>query len=231
MERVGLGNAPIDAVLVTHEHSDHVAAARVLSNRLRSRTGQVVPFFMTEGTRSVLNPKMKPERIETISSGEVFQVKHLRVDPFTVPHDCVDPVAYRVCVGGIWAGVITDLGRTTSLVESKLRSLSAAVLEFNHDVDMLLESRYPWPTKQRIRSSHGHLSNKQAGELLSRALIHSPLQHLILAHLSDENNSPARALQWAVNILRKQGAHERVKVHVADQREPMIPIQIQVSDW
>ncbi len=231
MAAVGLGSAPVDAVLITHEHSDHVGAARVLCRRLRKLRGDAVPFYMTAGTRAGLLPKVIPDAIEIITPGERFQVRHLVVDPFSVPHDTREPVGYRVRSGGIWAGVITDMGRPTQLVERKLRSLSVAVLEFNHDLEMLLEGPYPWPVKQRIRSSHGHLSNKQAADLLSAALPRSRMQHLVLAHLSGKNNAPAKALARASAVLREHGALGEISIQVGQQREPARPIAVQVDDW
>ncbi|MEC7949560.1 MAG: MBL fold metallo-hydrolase [Myxococcota bacterium] len=229
LDQLGLKDAPIDGVLITHEHSDHVGAGRVLSARLRKRTGRHVPFYMTAGTRGGVKPQSMPGAVEVIRPAERFRVRHLEVDPFPVPHDTADPVGYRVASGGTWAGVVTDLGRPTALVTEKLRSLSIAVLEFNHDFELLMGGAYPWPLKQRIRSSHGHLSNAQAARLLEDAL--SPtLQHLSLAHLSGENNRPARALQAASRVLRDHGALGRVALRVADQTHPGPAMSVPVRD-
>lgn len=230
MEALGLGDAPIDGVLITHEHSDHVGAARVLCKRLRKRQGTSVPFFMTRGTHSRLRPQTMPDAVEFIDAGAPFRLRHLEVDPFPVPHDVRDPVGYRVRAGGIWAGVVTDLGRPTTLVEDKLRSLTLAVLEFNHDFEMLMDGAYPWALKQRIRSNHGHLSNEQAATLLSNAL--SPtLRHVVLAHLSGENNTPARALAAATRVLAGHGALGDVALHVGDQHTPGPPVRVRAERW
>ena len=169
MDAIGLGDAPIDAVLVTHEHADHAGSCRVLW-RLEKERGKPVPFHMTPGTAAALKDAMVPAHLSTIDAGRAFRVGHLVVDPFRIPHDTSDPVAFRVGVGERWVGVITDLGKPTTLVSQKLASLSVAVLEFNHDVEMLLDGPYAWPVKQRIRSSHGHLSNAQAGQLLEESI-------------------------------------------------------------
>ncbi len=231
METLGLENAPVDAVLVTHEHSDHVGSARILSNKLKQRTGRRVPFYMTRGTAAGLYSRVVPDGIETIEPGERFQVRHLTVDPFPVPHDTLEPVGYRVRSGGVWAGVVTDLGRSTALVERKLRSLSVAVIEFNHDLEMLLGGSYPWPVKQRIRSSHGHLSNEQAAELLDAALPGSRIQHLVLAHLSERNNKPALAYAQAASVLKKHDAVGEISLRLGDQKAPLPPAQVAVNDW
>ena len=230
MAQVGLGEAPVSAVLITHEHVDHVGAARVLCDRLRERQGDWVPFLMTRGTQRALKASMTPAAIELVESGTEVEVEHLRLDPFPVPHDTADPVAWRVGLGGHHVGVITDLGRPTTLVEDKLRSLSIAVLEFNHDFELLMGGSYPWHLKQRIRSSHGHLSNDQASELLARGLGPS-LTELILAHLSEENNLPARALAAAGSTLREQGAADRVRLHLGMPREPLAPVRLPARDW
>ena len=223
---VGLGGAPIDAVLVTHEHSDHAGSCRVLAKKLEREYGRPVPFYMTPGTADSLKPQMIPHTLETIQAGRSFRVGGLVVDPFRIPHDTSDPVAFRVGVGDRWVGVVTDLGRPTTLVSQKLASLSVAVLEFNHDIDMLLDGPYAWSVKQRVRSSHGHLSNSQAGELLKDSA-GSVLEHLVLAHLSAENNHPDKALREAALALHKAGVSENVTVHIALQDQPLDPIVVE----
>ncbi len=224
---VDMADAPIDAVLITHEHSDHVGGARVLCNRLKKRHGRAVPFYMTAGTRIGTHPNSRADAVEEIVPGEQFRVRHLEVEAFAVPHDVRDPVAFRVGLDGVWAGVVTDLGKPTELVRQKLSSMSVAVLEFNHDTDRLLDGPYPWHLKQRIRSAHGHLSNDQAGDLLTDALrTESPLRHLVLAHLSEENNNPDLARQRCDRALADAGAAGMVAVQVAHQAEPLPPISV-----
>jgi phosphoribosyl 1,2-cyclic phosphodiesterase len=230
LEEAGLRRVRIDAVLVTHEHSDHAGAARVLCARLREAFGKSVPFYMTAGTARGLRPNMRPDALEEVSAGRPFSLRHFRVDPFRVSHDTSDPVAYRVRVGGIWVGVVTDLGRATTLVQSKVKEMSVAVIEFNHDVDMLRDGPYTWALKQRIRSSHGHLSNLQAAELLERALS-DRLEHLVLAHLSEDNNHPAMARREAETVLGRAGALGKVRVTVARQDGAIAPLVSRASDW
>ena len=224
MDSVGLGDAPIDAVLITHEHSDHIGAARILANKLAKTRGSPVPFFMTPGTLKGANPKSVPEGVELVQAGERFEVKHLAIDPFTVPHDVEDPVAYRVSVGDASAAVVTDLGRPTALVAQKIQDVDVLVLEYNHDEQMLLEGPYPWALKQRIRSNHGHLSNAQASALLKRGAT-DKLKHLVLAHLSDENNSP----DLAVRSARRALCDAPVKIRVARQLDSAGAIRVEAS--
>ncbi len=224
MESVGLEEAPIDAVLITHEHSDHIGSARVLAKALSKRFGAAVPFFMTAGTQAHAKTTCLPESVETIEAGVSFRVKHIEVDPFTVPHDVSDPVAYRVRVGDKAAAVVTDLGRPTRLVAEMIRGVDLLVLEFNHDEEMLLSGPYPWQLKQRIRSNHGHLSNSQAAELLTQGLS-DRLEHVVLAHLSDENNSPA----LAVAAARRALGDAEVRVEVAKQLCALAPMRTETT--
>jgi len=225
MVEVGLGSARIDAVLITHEHADHVGAARVLDRRLFKETGTRVPFYMTRGTRIGLHQNCIPTRVERVQAGTPFSVGTRRIEPWTVPHDTSDPVAYTVEIGQVRAGVVTDLGRSTHLVERNLASLDIAVVEFNHDVQMLVEGEYPWRLKQRVRGPHGHLSNDQAAALV-RAGASKRLRHLVLAHLSQDNNTPDLALEAA-----QRGLHDArcrgVGVHVAQQQIPLRPLRIE----
>ena len=229
LECAGIGDTAIDGVLVTHEHLDHVGAARILDDRIYKQQGHRIPFYMTRGTLVGLNPKCRPTRVERISSGTPISVSEHRtswsVEPYTIPHDTQDPVAFTVCIGEIRVGVITDLGRSTRLVERHLSSLDVAVLEFNHDVQMLMDGEYPWRLKQRVRGAHGHLSNTQAGELVGRAAS-SRLKHLVLAHLSQDNNDPDLALEAA-----QAGLHDAeatgVTVEVAMQQIALDPMALQ----
>ncbi len=229
LEQAGLKDAPIDAVLLTHEHSDHVGAAAVLARALGKR-GKPVPFYCTPGTRDGIHPNSLPDGIETIEAGRAFRVRHLLVEPIPVPHDTRDPVAYRVTVGDVPVAVVTDLGKGTALVARALRECQIAVLEFNHDEDMLRDGPYPLALKQRIRGSHGHLSNSQARALLADGL-GSQLRHLILAHLSEENNTPSKAMYAAQSLLADAGAAGRVAVQVARQRDALAPVRVTASVW
>lgn len=224
MDEIGLGDARIEAVAITHEHADHVGAARILCDRLHRQQGRRVPFYMTRGTQRGLNPRCEPQRIEQVVAGVAFQVQGITIEPYRIPHDVCDPVAYVVSVGEVQVGVVTDLGRSTRLVERQLARCDVAVVEFNHDLEMLLDGPYPWPLKQRVRGGHGHLSNAQA-EALVTAGTSGRLKHLVLAHLSDDNNRPDLALAAAHRALWAAGARG-VEVEVASQQLPLGPMRV-----
>jgi phosphoribosyl 1,2-cyclic phosphodiesterase len=140
--------------------------------------------------------------------------------PFATPHDAADPVAFRIEQGAFAAAVVTDLGHPTALVADHCRDLDLLVLESNHDEDMLREGTYPPPLKARILSRVGHLSNGASAELLSRVL--SPrLAHLVLAHLSEQNNLPELARFAAEEVLRGSAT----ELHIASQREALEVLQ------
>ena len=196
MQLAGLSEAPIDAVLITHEHRDHVQGARVLAKRIEARDGRPLPFHMTAGTMENLPDAARPSQVLALPEDGRLQLGAINVQPFSVTHDVADPVGYRLEIDGFNLAIATDLGRATAIVSHHLSDLDLAVLEFNHDEELLLQGSYPWWLKQRVRSNHGHLSNAQAAALLGS--VASPrLKHLLLAHLSQENNRPARALAAA----------------------------------
>lgn len=229
MEAAGLSGAPVDAVLVTHEHADHVGAAAVLDRKLGR--GRPLPFFMTAATARALPEPSRPREVHVIEADRPFSWAGLHLEPHRVPHDTGDPVAWVVQVthrARDWrAGVITDLGHVTRSVELLAESLHLAVIEFNHDLEMLMNGRYPWPLKQRIRGRHGHLSNVDGARLLRHAA-RGALQGVALGHLSEENNRPEHAERAAREALFDAlgPASGRVALHVASQREPVGPLRL-----
>lgn len=215
MESIGLSEARIEAVLISHEHSDHVAGARVLDARLEERQGEKVPFYMSAGTASGVSQRRRPRRIEHVVSGQIFMVGDVAVEPFSVPHDTVDPMSFLIDVQGVFVGVLTDLGKSTRLVERQVSRMDMAIVEFNHDVDMLRDGPYPSAVKKRVRGAHGHLSNEQGADILRKAAS-SRLQHIFLGHLSEANNQPGLAHEAASQALHAAD-RGHVSVCVAEQ--------------
>lgn len=186
LNAVGLKTSEMKAILVTHEHIDHIAGLGVLARRYG------LPIYGTKGT---LDAVMQTSLVGIIDEAllhpvvpeEVFSIGDMQVRPLSISHDAADPVAYLLKNGERKAGVITDLGNYDDALVEKLQKLDILLLEANHDVRMLQTGRYPYPLKQRILGDRGHLSNELSGRLLGR-LLHDKFKAVILGHLSKENN-------------------------------------------
>lgn len=187
----GLDPSRLDAILITHEHSDHIHGVPALSKRYK------IPVFANQNTSDQF---AKCFHKEIFRSGEDIWVGAARIEPFSIVHDAVDPVGYVIHGEGLKFSQATDLGRVTTLVREKLSGSNALVLESNHDQEMLRSCDYPWELKNRIASSHGHLSNDTAASFLAE-LLHNDLCHVVLAHLSENSNTPTRALDTHLSIL------------------------------
>ncbi|WAH36979.1 MBL fold metallo-hydrolase [Alicyclobacillus dauci] len=179
--------ADLTAVLVTHEHDDHVRGLAQVYKHAPS------PVYMTEGTHASLSDKQKPEladrTLQIVQEDVSFDIGTIRVTPFAISHDAEQPVAYRFDTDDASLAVITDLGYVTDHQKSLLQNCDAYVFESNHDVDMLRVGRYPWHLKRRILGDKGHLSNTDAAYALIDILPDAPVD-VYLAHLSEENNQP-----------------------------------------
>ncbi len=186
LERLGLAAADIDAVLVTHEHSDHIGGVFACARRFDWAV------LLTHGTLAACRDDGSDTRITIIDSHEPFSVGDICVHPFPIPHDAREPVQFVLGDGARTLGVVTDAGHVTRHMVDMLDACDALVLECNHDVKMLAQGSYPQALKRRIGGLWGHLDNAAAALLLSR-IRHSGLRHVVAAHLSEENNSPALA--------------------------------------
>ncbi len=187
LERVGLAPSDITAVVVTHEHDDHLGGVARFARRY------AIPVHLTRGTAQWLPPDFPAVLAHLIDSHQPFEVAAIAIEPFPVPHDAREPVQYVFSDGASRLGVVTDLGTVTQHVVEKLSGCHALVIECNHDLGMLMEGPYPDGLKRRVSGRFGHLSNDEAG-LLVAALERSHLRHLIAAHLSQQNNKPALAV-------------------------------------
>lgn len=210
----GLSAESIQAICVTHEHSDHTSGLSVLH-----RGGKVKLYANHATVEGIENrvggDKKLPWNI--FSTGSNFQIGDLFIDPFSVPHDAYDPVGFVIRCGETRVGVVTDMGIVTGLIRERLRACNVLVIESNHDEQMLKDADRPWHLKQRIGGRQGHLSNQHAAELLAE--IAGPhLKAVFLAHLSSECNTSDLAMQTVSGALTGRGhTHIRVRVALADR--------------
>ncbi|MBM3357777.1 MAG: MBL fold metallo-hydrolase [Betaproteobacteria bacterium] len=187
LERLGLAGADLDAILVTHEHDDHGGGVARLARRFD------VPVYLTHGTLSALAASQdEPPGAVLIDTHAPFSIGALEVRPYPVPHDAREPVQFVVGDGAASLGVLTDIGEVTPHVSKMLSGLEALVLECNHDREMLENGPYRASLKSRIAGRFGHLDNAAAAGLV-RGIDCSRLQHLVAAHLSQQNNTPEAA--------------------------------------
>jgi phosphoribosyl 1,2-cyclic phosphodiesterase len=194
MHQRGLDPARLSAILLTHEHTDHVRGVERLVRRHR------LPVYLTAGTRQeAASLHELPEIYSFACSGE-FRINTLTIRPFSISHDARDPVGFTIGANGSRIGIATDLGIVTALVREHLRDCRMLLVEANHDPDMLRDGPYPWFLKQRIRSRTGHLSNQESCRLLEE-ILHPGLEQVVLAHLSETNNTPEKALAEIAPLL------------------------------
>ncbi len=194
MARLGCSPDQLAGIIVTHEHGDHIKGVGALARRYQ------LPVWLTHGTARHQHRLGTLPQQHYFSSHEAFAIGDISVEPYPVPHDASEPAQFVFSDGDKRLGVLTDVGCWTPHIERCLSGCDALMLECNHDVSMLADGPYPPSLKQRVGGRHGHLSNAQAAELLSR-LQTGKLQHLVAAHLSEENNSPALAAQALAGVM------------------------------
>jgi phosphoribosyl 1,2-cyclic phosphodiesterase len=220
LDFAGLSEEAIKAIIISHEHSDHISGAGILSRKYG------IPLYINQKTFEAAEKKIgKTESTVFFECGESFQIDTFIVHPFSISHDTEDPAGFTVTTPKGKLGIATDLGVASLVVKQHLKECNVLVLEANHDPGMLLENEnYPWPLKQRVKGRHGHLSNEESAQLIQEVL-HSDLNHVIMAHLSEENNLPEkveRSIQKAI--------HGRdIKISIASQNTPsdVIPVNRQ----
>jgi len=219
LKRVGVQPESLDALIITHEHMDHTKGAGPLARRFD------LPLYTNRKTLErglkTLGNLSRPIIVQT---GETLTINDLGIETFTKCHDAVDPFGVVLSFNGARVALATDFGRSTRLVEDRLKGCQALIMEFNYDQVMLDEGPYPLDLKRRIKGPDGHLSNQQAGDLL-RVVSHKNLKFVVLAHLSETNNHPRKAHQEAADALSKCNlAGANILVSQPDEPGPMIDL-------
>jgi phosphoribosyl 1,2-cyclic phosphodiesterase len=219
LESIGEDPQGLDAVLVTHEHTDHAGGLRVMLKEFQ------IQAYLTRGTIQALKAdgfETNGSTIVPITPGTPFTIADAEIQPYRVPHDAQDPVAFTVTAGGVKVSQLTDVGYMPDWVAERLAGSDVLIIESNHDLGMLRIGPYPWNLKQRLMSRHGHLSNTAVGQFI-RERYDGRAEHVVLAHLSSSNNHPELARQEAAKAMRNRGLSEQ-RVTVTNQDRPTPPI-------
>ncbi|MEG2380125.1 MAG: MBL fold metallo-hydrolase [Oscillospiraceae bacterium] len=214
LKDAGVLASDIDAMVITHEHIDHIKGVGVMMRRYGLST------YANHGTWLSMSDslgKINDKNIKVFNNSDSFEIGDIGIKPFSIPHDATDPVGYSFVKGTEKLSIATDIGELTPEMFESLRGSRAVLLEANHDVNMLEIGSYPFPLKRRIRGSLGHLSNDEAGEA-AKLLTHLGTRNIILGHLSEENNYPRLAFQTVKNILEENNIHvgKDIELTVAD---------------
>lgn len=226
MEAVGEDIAAISAIVITHEHADHIRGAPVLSRSLE------IPVFVGRRALASWRHSKNDDSIQTcrfIAAQEPFQVGSMTFYPFEVPHDAAETLAFTIQAEGVKLGFLTDLGYIPQMVAHHLKGCDALILEANHDLEMLRLGPYPWTLKQRVMSRHGHLSNDETARFL-REQFDGQAEYVVLAHLSRKNNHPDIARLAAVQALASRTplwareAERRVRLSYHDRPSEWIEL-------
>ncbi|MDY0040977.1 MAG: MBL fold metallo-hydrolase [Desulforhabdus sp.] len=209
----------LDALVVSHEHQDHVRGIGVLSRRFD------LPVYLSQGTLEQLPSQIgQLTHLQLFHPGTSFMVGDLQLRPFAVSHDAGEPSGFIIENGDTRLGICTDLGTATHLVKTRLQECHGLVIEANHDTDMLLKGPYPLHLKQRIRSRHGHLSNGDSCDLL-KSIYHEALQAVVFAHLSEVNNHPDLVSQTFLELCRISQWHS-IRFEIARQYEATPAVEL-----
>lgn len=203
----------LNAVVISHEHIDHIGGLRKLALELR------IPIYISLATRDAIRWDPKINSVVPFTAGEKFVIGDIEIAPFSVPHDAIDPVAFTLEAAEIKIGLVTDLGYIPEVVKQRVRGCHCLIFESNHDLEMLKVGPYPWYVKQRLMSRQGHLSNRATAQFLSEDF-DKQAQVLVLAHLSEVNNHPEIARMSAEEALAQRPSIDSLELHLATQSAP-----------
>ena len=201
LKELGVEPTELAGVLITHEHSDHISGLTTLTKQLK------LPLYASPGTGRQLCYRIAflEELLRPVAPGEGFSIGGLAIESFPTSHDAAESVGYALSAGGRKAAVVTDLGYVTEAVLRGIRGADLLVAEANHDVEWVQSGPYPYHLKARILGDRGHLSN-EAGAELAWTAVEGGARTVVLAHLSHENNTPARAHEVVRGVLERRGA-------------------------
>lgn len=210
LESVGVETSDIDAVFITHEHIDHIRSIKAIAKKCTE-----AKFYMSRGTYNSCDSarEIDEDRVEFVSVGDVVCIRDAKVRCFALSHDAAEPVGYSFIESDEQLSVVTDTGIVTEGIFSEIRTADYLVFESNHEENLLMMGEYPYHVKMRIKSDYGHLSNVACGENIARLLEcrkSGSVLNIMLAHLSDKNNTPYQARLTVEDILRQNG-YERDK--------------------
>ncbi len=215
---IGVDFAAIDAILVTHEHSDHIRGVPILSRR------GSIPVYANPATYGAAGSKLnKLHQYREFETGKAFYFQELAIHPFSVSHDTSDPVGFVVTDGRHSIGYCTDTGKVTRLMQHRLAGCDGLILESNHDPQLLKNGPYPPYLKQRVQSKSGHLANHEAAAFL-KDLLHDALRHVVLAHISETNNQPQLAYEETMRVLSTNNHSLNVQVAPQDRPTPLFTL-------
>jgi phosphoribosyl 1,2-cyclic phosphodiesterase len=218
MAEIGESPDDLDAILITHEHTDHVAGlARLVRARAKKKGAKPLRVFVSRLTAPQLEWEGTEAPVETFQAGAGWIVGDVAVESFTIPHDAIDPVGFCLHAEGIKIGIATDLGYMPDSIRIHLRRVQILLLESNHDLDMLRVGPYPWSVKQRVMSRNGHLSNMNTCDYLEKDL-DGGVQQLILGHLSEQNNHPEIVRMGAAQSLERRGIEPKLVIAKQNQQ-------------
>ena len=200
LRAIGVEPESVAALLVSHEHNDHMAGVRIFSRRF----GALIYANQAVLAATDIAAVVPQEQVREFVTGTGFSVGSLLFEPFSISHDAVDPVGFKVRSNSSSLAVLTDLGHVTALVRERVRDVDALLLEFNHDPDLLNVAPYPWSLKQRIRGRKGHLSNESAAQLVVELAEGGgeKLQMVVAMHVSEKSNDPGVVVETFRNAWR-----------------------------
>ena len=211
LRKIDINLQNITGILISHEHSDHIKGAGILSRRYN------IPIYANKKTWDEISVKLgKLEEVNIIKfeNDVMFTINDLHITPFSIHHDAIDPVGFTINNGKNKISIATDLGHICDKIRNNIYESKLVVLESNHDVEMLKMGPYPYHLKKRVLSQNGHLSNEDAGKF-SVELVQKGVKKILLAHLSKENNFPELAFETVKSILKEKNMHIGVDLELS----------------